>query len=82
MGISDFGWALAQLREGNKMARRGWNGKKMYIWLCDCEGEKWTNDAGETFTRQSYIYMKTAQDMVVPWLASQSDMLAEDWCLA
>ena len=74
-----FGLAIETAKKGHKIARKGWNGKGMYLWLCNCEGEEWTNEAGETFKRNSYIYMKTAQNTVVPWLASQTDMLAEDW---
>lgn len=74
-----FGHAIEAAKKGRKIARAGWNGKGMYLWLCDCEGEDWTNKDGETFKRNSYLYMKTAQNTVVPWLASQTDMLADDW---
>lgn len=64
----DFGWALDQLRDGERVRRRGWNGKGMYL-------ELQVHD-------EHYIYMKTADDNLVPWLASQTDMLALDWELA
>lgn len=66
-----FGDALSLLKRGTKVARAGWNGKGM--WL-----ELQVPDANSKMTLP-YIYMKTADDKVVPWLASQSDMLAEDW---
>jgi hypothetical protein len=76
----DFGWALRQLKEGKKVCRLGWNGKGIYIELQQPdEHSKMT---------QPYIYIVTtglqsdnpnAPRGIVPWLASQTDMLAEDW---
>ena len=70
---TDFGWALIQLKTGKRVTREGWNGKNMYI-------ELQRPDKNSKMT-QAYIYMKTAQNDLIPWLASQSDMLAEDWGL-
>ena len=67
----DFGDAINALRSGLKVARTGWNGKNM--WL-----ELQVPDAHSKMTLP-YIYMFTAQGDLVPWLASQSDMLAADW---
>lgn len=76
----DFGWALRQLKEGKKVCRLGWNGKGIYI-------ELQRPDEHSKMT-QPYIYIVTtglvsdnpnAPRGVVPWLASQTDMLAEDW---
>ena len=54
-----------------RFRRMGWNGKDMYITLqCPDENSKMT---------QSYIYMKTADGNLVPWVASQTDLLSEDW---
>lgn len=69
--LTDFGWALRQLKLGYKVAREGWNGKGMYLALQ-------RPDFNSKMTLP-YIYMKTVQDNLVPWLASQTDMLAEDW---
>lgn len=70
----DFGWALDQLRAGKRVARSGWNGKGMYIELqVPDEHSKMT---------LPYIFMKTVTGGLVPWLASQSDMLADDWNVA
>jgi len=71
MGETDFGWALAMLRAGHRVSREGWNGKGM--WL-----ELQRPDAHSKMTLP-YIYMRTAQGDLVPWLASQTDMLAMDW---
>lgn len=70
----NFGEAIQELKRGNRVCRTGWNGKGM--WL-----ELQTPDANSKMTLP-YIYMKTAQDDLIPWLASQTDVLAEDWQLA
>jgi hypothetical protein len=67
----DFGGALAALRKGKRVTRRGWNGKGMYI-------ELQRPDAHSKMTLP-YIFMKTADGNLVPWLASQTDLLSEDW---
>lgn len=73
MEPTDFGWAIRQLKDGRKVARRGWNGKGMYLYL------RATPANGD----EPYIVMFTAQRKVQPgWLASQADMLGEDWELA
>ncbi len=70
----NFGDAVAMLKEGERVTRKGWNGKGMYL-------ELQRPDAHSKMTR-SYIYMKTVDDQLVPWVASQTDILAEDWtCL-
>lgn len=68
-----FGWALKQMDNGDRVSRSGWNGKGMWIALqLPDEHSKMT---------LPYIYMKTAQGDLVPWLASQADMLSTDWDL-
>lgn len=67
----NFGRALEILKDGGRVARTGWNGKGM--WL-----ELQRPDANSKMTLP-YIFMKTAQGDLVPWLASQTDMLADDW---
>ena len=67
----NFGKAIELLKKGYKVARKGWNGKGMWLRIqVPTEKSKMT---------LPYIYMKTADDNLVPWLASQTDMLAEDW---
>jgi hypothetical protein len=69
----NFGEAIEALKAGERVTRLGWNGKDMWLALqVPDEHSKMT---------LPYIYMKTAQGDLVPWLASQSDMLAEDWAL-
>lgn len=71
MGEFDFGWALKQLKNGKKVTRDGWNGRGM--WLC-----LQVPDAHSKMQRP-YIYIRTAQNELVPWVASHGDMLGTDW---
>ena len=66
-----FGAAIALLEAGRRVQRKGWNGKGMYLEL-----QKPANFSKMTLP---YISMFTAQGETVPWLASQTDMLAKDW---
>lgn len=72
----DFGLALELLKDGHKLTRAGWNGKGM--WLTHISGGTFEREE-ENYEALPYIAMKTAQDAIVPWLASQTDLLAEDW---
>ncbi len=81
-----FSKALDHLKEGKAVARKGWNGKGMFIYLVpENKYPAQTGVAKKHFGEDSlvpyggYLAMKTAQDNVVPWLASQTDILAEDW---
>jgi hypothetical protein len=69
----DFGYAISQLKNGKTITRNGWNGKGMWLRLQ-------VPDTNSKMTLP-YVYMKTADNNQVPWLASQSDILAEDWKL-
>ena len=91
----DFGKALEALKAGKKVARRGWNGKGMYLWLKPATEVKsdWCKDPvlkdivdanGGTITALGTICMYTTDStgrkaILTGWLASQSDMLLEDW---
>lgn len=67
----DFGWAISRLKQGVRVSRKGWNGKGMYV-------ELQKPDENSKMT-EPYVYLKNAQDKLIPWNASQEDMLAEDW---
>lgn len=68
---ADFGTALRWLKEGERVARIGWNGRGMWLALQrPDEHSKMT---------LPYIYMCTVSGDRVPWLASQTDMLSDDW---
>lgn len=81
----NFGKAIENLKIGKKVARSGWNGKGMFLYYVPAASyPPSTQIAKDTFNGNdvpygAYIAMKTAQDNVVPWLASQTDVLAEDW---
>jgi len=83
-----FGEAIDYLKQnsGGKVARKGWNGKAMFIFLVNGSTFKVNRpplneiyEEGTEINYQPHIDMKTADDTIVPWLASQSDVLALDW---
>lgn len=76
-----FGLAIEAMKKGKKVARKGWNGKGMYLFIAD--GEDLTSCLSEgDFKCASSVCMKTAQNTIcVGWLASQADMLADDWVI-
>lgn len=82
----NFGEALAAIKAGKRIARAGWNGKGMFLFLVP--GSTFTVNRepllsimgeGTQVQYHAHIDMKTAQGYVVPWLASQADLLSEDW---
>lgn len=82
----NFGEALAQLKIGKKVARSGWNGKGMFIFLV--QGSQFEVNrppllgiypAGTIINYHAHIDMRTADGTIVPWIASQTDILANDW---
>lgn len=97
METMDFGGAISALKAGKKVARKGWNGKGMFLWLkpgaeikpdwChDPELIKLAVDNGGTITALTTICMYTHDStgrkaILTGWLASQSDMLLEDWVI-
>lgn len=72
-----FSQALDRIKEGRQVVRSGWNGKKMFLFYVPV----WTYTDGkqDNYPNLPFIAMKTAGDDVVPWLASQTDILADDW---
>ena len=84
--LFDFSEALKFLKQGLCVARKGWNGKNMFIYyvsegkyLVKMEAAKPLADENGLVSYGAYIAMKTAQGNVVPWLASQTDLLSTDW---
>ena len=87
----NFGDAIKALKEGKKVARKGWNGKNMHLWLKPAAIIKaeWCKDPmlneivdanGGEAEALGTICMKTADNKILTgWLASQTDMLCEDW---
>ena len=85
-----FGSALTLLKDGHRVARKGWNGEGMLLYYVPenkypAGRNKYGTMIGvfedDMVPYGAYIAMKTAQNNVVPWLASQTDVLAEDWCV-
>lgn len=68
-----FSRALESLKAGARITRYGWNGRGMYLEL-----QRPTKDSRMT---RPYIFMKTVDHDLVPWVASQSDLLANDWAV-
>ena len=74
-----FGEALRALKQGKKVARTGWNGKGLWVEI----------QHPNAFSKMTlpYLFLNYPNDAVntpgarVPWLASQTDILAEDWML-
>ena len=67
----DIGQAVRRLKSGDKLTREGWNGKNMYVELqVPDEDSKMT---------LPYVFMFTSKGDLVPWLCSQTDLLADDW---
>ena len=78
-----FGFAIEAMKKGKKVARKGWNGKGMYLFKspkvgCQMHKQYTGKDINDL---QEFIVMKAADDTLVPWLASQTDVLAEDWMI-
>lgn len=72
----DFGEALKLLKQGKKVAREGWNGKGLWLEL----------QKPDEYSKMTlpYVYLNYPKEYFgkvtrVPWLASQTDMLEEDW---
>ena len=89
----NFGDAIKALKEGKKVARKGWNGKNMYLWLKPATTIKseWCKDPmlkeivdanGGEAEALGTICMKTADNKILTgWSANQIDMLSEDWLI-
>ena len=93
--IGTFGWAIEEMKLGNKVCRGGWNGKDMWITMGAgglLDADKFWNKHTREFANSQpnkqavvcdYIIMKTVDGRIVMgWLASQTDMLSEDWEIA
>lgn len=82
----NFSEALYKIKNGNLVSRAGWNGKNMFVFLVAGSTFKVSRapllgifEEGTEINYHAHIDMRTADGKIVPWLASQSDLLAEDW---
>lgn len=95
-GEMTFGMAIEAMKKGRKVARKGWNGKGMWICVPLCNGPKeisakgiwgkpnaeYAEQNGGTVKVVPYVTMKASDGTIVMgWLASQTDMLSEDWVI-
>ena len=80
-----FSQALEHLKNGLKMQRVGWNGKGMYLFYVEESSYKISPSTKPSHSQvndlpyAACLFMKTADNKLVPWLASQTDILANDW---
>jgi hypothetical protein len=85
-----IGWAIKQLRNRAKVAREGWNGKGMWLELIHAREytihnhnrgprNEHDHDWSEEKVQRPWIGMVTVDGQMVPWVASQTDLLATDW---
>lgn len=93
MANMTFGQAIEAMKVGKKVARAGWNGKGMYVWIMpgstvkDCKTItdphlKAIDEAEGEIRFLGSVRMRTATgDVLAGWLASQTDMLSEDWVI-
>lgn len=86
----NFGIALALLKAGKRVAREGWNGKGMFVYLVGAGRYPPSTPSGHFIANdhmdgcvpyRPYLAMLTVDGDVVPWVASQTDILADDWRL-
>lgn len=84
--MHDIGWAVKQMHNGEKVSRSGWNGKGMFLYLVP--GSTFAVNrapllgiylAGTEINYLPHVDMRTATGEIVPWLCSQTDLLATDW---
>lgn len=84
-GPMDFSEALKAMEMGCKVQRQGWNGKGMWLHVVIATAYEVTfvgqpiKRNADSFNTLPFIQMKTADNKFVPWLASQTDLLSDDW---
>ena len=89
-----FGEAIECARNGKKIAREGWNGKNMYVYMtegCTIPADEWVaripsqelteaeKERGDVIIIAHLDMMNAQGTRIIGWLASQTDMLADDW---
>ena len=87
--MNTIGWAVKQMHDGERVRRAGWNGKGMFLFLVPGSTFQVNRHPllgiypeGTTINYHAHVDMKTATGEIVPWLCSQSDLLATDWEIA
>ena len=84
--MSGFDEVVRGLKQGRRYQRAGWNGKGMFVFLVPGSTFKVNREPllsilgeGTEVQYHGHVDMKTATGDIVPWLCSQTDLLAEDW---
>lgn len=84
----NFSEALEEIKNGKLLAREGWNGKDQFVFLVPGSTFNVNRpplneifEEGTEINYQPHIDIKNQQGQIVPWLASQGDLLAEDWVI-
>ena len=87
--LFNFSCALDFIKLGRKLCRANWNGIGMFIFLVDGSTFQVNRKPllgiypeGTTINYRPHIDMKTVDGQIVPWVASQTDLLADDWYIA
>lgn len=82
----NFSQALDEIKSGKKVSRSGWNGKNMFVFLVPGSRFKVSRPPllgiypeGTEIDYHAHVDMRTATGQIVPWLVSQTDLLADDW---
>lgn len=77
--MTDFSSILKELKAGKRVSRSGWNGKGMWLVLVHNWNANFSGSLPPDWSALPFIAMKTVDDAMVPWPASQTDILADDW---
>ena len=82
--MCDIGFAIKELKKGNLLTRKWWNGFNIFVYympeLKETAGTDWAKKhIGETVEFRACLYLKTAQGDIATWSPSTSDILADDW---
>ena len=87
--MNGIGWAVKQMQDGLRVCRAGWNGKGMFVFLVPGSSFEVNRapllgiyPSGTTINYRPHVDMKTVDGDIVPWVCSQSDLLATDWQVA
>ena len=86
--LKDFGEAIRLLKDGHKLARKGWNGKGMFVYYIPANSYKSYTDIGDSIADKEglvayepYLAIKNVKGTVSTWVPSINDCLAEDWLI-
>lgn len=77
--MMDIGEAVRTLKAGGEVRRAGWNGKGMWLGLQEPGDDDGDRGCARGKMTVPFVFMSTAQGDIVPWLCSQTDLLADDW---